>query len=442
MASIVKRGNTYRITVSLGRHTDGTQIRETTTFTPDPKKTEKQNEKALSEFVYHFEQKVKNGYISGEKITLEEFTQNWLKEYAEQELEESTLVSYKIYLEQTILPALGHIKLSELRPLVTKKFFNSLREDGARKDGKAGGYSEGTIKRMRVILSSILSSAVEWEYIASNPCYNTVRSKRHTRVQSQDVDYFTLDQAKAFLNCLNMTFPVVVEEHTRKAPNGKIKVIKRCVTNKTVTIPLQFKVLFNLAIFGGFRRGELLALTWDDIDFDNSIISITKSASYIPGKTEIKAPKTDSSIRKVSMPQSVMKLLRELKTEQLEYIMRIGSAWIGEHHKQKLNKNYLFTQANGKPMSVHTPRHKFQEIIKLYNNIQEDEAEKLPMIPFHGLRHTSATLLIAENIDIKTVSARLGHAQTSTTLDIYAHAIAKLDTKASNALECALEHNA
>lgn len=82
-----------------------------------------------------------------------------------------------------------------------------------------------------------------------------------------------------------------------------------------------------------------------------------------------------------------------------------------------------------------TPTLTFKKVINQYNKTVTNEKDKLPLIPLHGLRHTSATLLISENVDVKTVSSRLGHAQTSTTMDIYAHALKQMDEKASNALE-------
>ena len=92
MASIRKRKNAYQITVSNGRRPDGTQIIETATFTPDPNKTEKQNQKALEKFVFEFEEKVKSGkYLDGEKITFQAFTEIWLSDYAELHLVATTL---------------------------------------------------------------------------------------------------------------------------------------------------------------------------------------------------------------------------------------------------------------------------------------------------------------------------------------------------------------
>ena len=116
MASIQKRGKTYRIAVSNGRKPDGTQIIETTTFCPDPNKTEKQNQKALEIFVLEFEQKVKSGkYLDGEKLTFQAFHEIWLRDYAEQNLDATTVATYKRLLKAHILPVLGHLKLSKVQ---------------------------------------------------------------------------------------------------------------------------------------------------------------------------------------------------------------------------------------------------------------------------------------------------------------------------------------
>lgn len=119
--------------------------------------------------------------------------------------------------------------------------------------------------------------------------------------------------------------------------------------------------------------------------------------------------------------------IKRYKVEQAEYRLSIGDQW--------LDTNLLFVQWNGKQMHPCTPYSTFKDIIKKYNKTVENEADKLPDIPLHGLRHTSATLLILDNVDIRTISARLGHAQTSTTMNIYAHALEKMDEKAADSLE-------
>ena len=160
-------------------------------------------------------------------------------------------------------------------------------------------------------------------------------------------------------------------------------------------------------------------------------MSITKSVTLVKGTPVIKPPKTETSIRTLTLPSFSIQLLKQYKIEQNEYRLSLGDQWIGE--------NYLFIQWNGKLMNKSTPYHTFKRIIKKYNSTVSNEIDMLPQIPLHGLRHTSATLLIAEKVDVKTVSTRLGHSQTSTTMDIYAHALKKMDQKASDALEQAFK---
>lgn len=118
----------------------------------------------------------------------------------------------------------------------------------------------------------------------------------------------------------------------------------------------------------------------------------------------------------------------------------LGSAWAVDENGKRLN--FLFTQWNGKQMNVSTPLQRFHSIIKMYNKTVDKEENKLPLIHFHGLRHTCATLLISQGVDISTVAGRLGHSQTSTTLDIYTHPLRKMDEVASEKLENLLSKQA
>ncbi len=424
MATVEKRGNSYRITVSNGYDVTGKQIREKTTFTPDPEMTEKQQKKALEKFIFNFEEKVKNGkYLSGEKMSFLELSEYWKKEYASNQLEATTLEDYVEELEKKILPALGHLKIAKIKPAHLQSFYNNLLEDGVRRDGKSGGYSPVTIKKDHAIISSILSQAVLWQFIESNPCDRVAPPKN--KKLSEDIKHFTLEQAVYFLNALEMEYTTKYKAHDRTDDTGKKYHVPEYI--ETRSIPTQFKVFFNLALFGGLRRGELIALTWDDISFTSNSISINKSTGYVNKQMITKAPKNKSSIRDITLPSPVMDLIRKYRTEQLEYKMSIGDQWQGD--------NYVFIQSNGKQMHLATPYGTFKDIVKKYNRTMENEKDKLPDIPLHGLRHTSANLLIAENVDIRTVSARLGHAQTSTTMNIYAHSLKKMDEKAAIALD-------
>ena len=146
MASIRMRNGAYQITVSCGYDVKGKKLLETTTFTPDPAMSPKKQEKAAKEFAVLFEQRVKNGLaMDGRKITLEEFAHRWLLEYAETNLQPGTVWKYREELRDKILPALGHLKLTEIRPHTLNSFYLSMRKEGARKDGKSGGYSRATM---------------------------------------------------------------------------------------------------------------------------------------------------------------------------------------------------------------------------------------------------------------------------------------------------------
>ena len=192
-------------------------------------------------------------------------------------------------------------------------------------------------------------------------------------------------------------------------------------------------MLFNLAIYGGLRKGELLALEWSDINFDNDTVTVSKAVSVVAGHQITKEPKTKTARRTVSIPHFLTQRIKALKIERLKYRLSLGDYWQGAE--------WIFIQENGKQMSYSTPYSAFQDTIARYNVGKKDD-KQLPSIPFHGLRHTSATLLIAAKQDVRSVSSRLGHAQASTTMNIYAHALQETDRKAAAALESILVKHA
>lgn len=422
MASIRERNGSYQITVSLGRDVFGKKLLETTTFTPDPTLTPKKKEKAVAEFAMQFEAQVKNGLaMDGRKITLKEFTDRWLAEYAAQKLQPGTVEKYKAELYDKVLPSLGHLKLTELRPHTLNGFFVAMTKDGARKDGKPGGYSRNTITKTRNVLSSVLRTATEWEIIEKNPLDNV---RLHAEDTAEKIEFFTPEQAATFLDYIEQPYTVETKGHKRIDDTGKAYTVGNY--ERQMEIPEQLRVLFILAIYGGLRKGELLALEWSDIDFEADTISITKAVSVVAGQQVTKCPKTKTSRRTVAIPHFLTLRLKALKVERIKYRLSLGDYWQGAE--------WVFIQENGKQMSYSTPYSAFHDTLVRFNEGKK-EANPLPLIPFHGLRHTSATLMIASKQDVRTVSARLGHAQASTTMNIYAHALQETDRKAVAALE-------
>lgn len=410
MATVTRRGDTYRIRVYNGFDANGQRICYSTTFTPTEGKTKKQKEKELELFVLQYEQQVKSGQLlSGDKIRYKDYAQMWLDEYAKKQYKESTANLTEKYLLDCIVPDLGNLKMTEISPLHIQRFFDHLSSKGYIRNGVRKDYSQGTLRRIYNILSSSLTQAVYWQIIYDNPC-RRVKAPKVERVKEEN-EYFTLEEVKRFLDFLDEPY---------KTPHGANSEFY----DKKV-IPLQFKAIFYLAVFCGFRRGEILALKWEDIDFENGTIRISKSLSnFESGTAKITTPKNKTSNRIVSVPDCCLSLLSQVRSEQLQNKFLLGSAWRGEGN--------VFSRTDGYYMHKDSPYQRFKDTLKRYNQTHED---KLPDIRFHGLRHTMATLMISQGEDIKTVSSRLGHADTSTTLDIYTHAMKNRDKEASNNLE-------
>lgn len=422
MASIQKRGDAYSIRVCVGRDVYGKQIWKTTTFTPPAGLTPKKRQKAVEVFAVEFEQKCRNGkLLDGEKITLKDFIERWRSERAEQELQPGTLDKYNDAINHFILPALGHLKLTEIKPHSINKFLVDLTKDGCRHDGKPGGYSKGTIHKISNVLSSILRTATEWEVIERNPC-DPVRVKAEDTADK--IKFFTPQQTAVFLDYIEHPFTIHTRGHSRVDDTGKPYTVGDYTSTKE--LPTQLKVLFTLAIYSGLRKGEILALKWEDVDFENNTVAVTKAAAMVKGEQIVKVPKTRNSYRVVSIPHSVTEKLRKLQLEQTRYRLSVGNYWQGE--------GWIFTQDDGRMMNYSTPYKSLQDILSHYN-ADKAESDKLPMIPFHGLRHTTATLQIAAGTDVRTVSSIMGHRETSTTMNIYAHNLKTAEQEAVNRVE-------
>lgn len=184
-----------------------------------------------------------------------------------------------------------------------------------------------------------------------------------------------------------------------------------------------------MAIFCGSRKGELLGLTWNNIDFDNNMINITSTVNCIDKKVIIKAPKTRKSRRKLSLPSFIMQMLKQWKKQQAEYRISIGSKWVGD--------DWIFIQQDGKLMNVSTPYNTFKTIISKYNETDPKDSLKLPTyVSLHGLRHTNASLLVKSGkLDIESISENLGHSKTSTTMNYYVHSDDETKKETSKILE-------
>lgn len=386
--SIEKRGkNSYRLTVSEGFDLDGKPMIHRKTVHG----TKKDAEVELAKFVTE----VQNGLvIDGKSLKFSEFTEIWKRDYGSKELAPSTYKRYCRMLETRLLPYFGHFYISKIKPTDIMKFYDLLEKDTqlVRKQGNNGAktkkpLSGKTILEHHRLLRAMLHKAVYWQLIVANPAERVQPPKaRKPKRRSYDDE-----QTKILLENLEL---LSIED-------------------------TKYKVAITLTIFTGVRLGELMGLEWQDVDFKNGIISINRSSQYLSDiGVFTKVPKTESSIREIAIPEFIISLLEEYKLWYEEQKSIYGELWT--------DSDRLFVQADGKPMHPSTISKWF---VKYVGQIG------LPVINFHGLRHTNASLLVAQNIDIAVISARLGHAQISTTLDFYVHPLLSHNRKAGYALE-------
>ena len=386
--SIEKRGkNSYRLTVSEGFDLNGKPMIHRKTIHG----TKKDAEIELAKFVTE----VQNGLvIDGKSLKFSEFVEIWKRDYGSKELASTTYKRYCRMLETRILPYFGHFYINKIRPTDIMKFYDLLEKDTqlVRKKGNNGSktkkpLSGKTILEHHRLLRAMLHRAVYWQLIVSNPA---------ERVQP----------------------PKAKKPKRRSYDDEQTKILLENLEKLTVE-DTKYKVAIILTIFTGVRLGELMGLEWQDVDFRNGIISINRSSQYLSDMGVFtKVPKTESSIREIAIPEFIISLLEEYKLWYEEQKSLYGELWT--------NSNRLFVQADGKPMH---PSSISKWFVKYVGTIG------LPVINFHGLRHTNASLLVAQNVDIAVVSARLGHAQISTTLDFYVHPLLSHNRKAGYALE-------
>lgn len=441
MASITARPQkngtiSYTIFVSLGRDkTTGKQNIKTTTYTPKAQ-TPAKAEKEARAFAVAFEEKAKNGeLVSGEKVTVSEFVKVWEKNWLPAKTP-SVREKYMDILRLRVLPAIGHMKITAVRAAHIDRIIKNQQETGNARSPK-------TVRDTFTVINSVFRYALKKQYIKENPCLRCDDLPPVTMKTGKDLRFFNQDQAKRFLrDALTMEYELKYGQRGRKSKTtGKNYTVKEYTVKRAV--PLQWRLYFTMAIYGMFRRGEMCALTWNDIDEKKQTISIDKAAAMTRQEQYIKGPKTEAGIREVSMPEEVFSLLHEWKKEQTALCMKLGTAWKGHRNGMKedgktqdtFDENNIFIQLeNGLPVHLSTPGHKFHEIIDMYNATCAKEEDKLPDIRLHDLRHTGATLLLGNNADIETVSHRLGHSKASVTLDIYGHALPENDKQAADTL--------
>jgi len=450
MATIKKQGRGYKITVSNGFNYTGDRIRDHMTWVPDPGMTPRQIEKELNRQAVLFEEKIKATGVHNGNIKFADFAKIFIRDHAEPHLKEKTIVTYLDCLK-AINPAIGHIRLQNLRPKHLNDFYNNLAEEGIRVRELAyakvdfaallkerrltmaelhrrTGVAVETIRRLKLkkpiskknaqtlatamkvppystftyvrdltplsprsisvyhrTISAILGRAVKWGYIDTNPASRVDLP----RAEPHEAAYLDEEDARRLLVLLRVE-------------------------------PIKWQTIFIFDLLSGLRRSELLGLRWSDIDWKRHLIYIRQTHHYSVRKgCYDDTTKSHTSRRPLKVSNSAFVLLEVYREWQDHQRELLGDAWEDQDSR-------IFTTDAGAPMHPDSVSKWFSDFIK---------RSGLPKVTVHSLRHTYASLMIFDGIPLVTVSHQLGHAQTSTTANIYAHVVASAEAMAAQTFD-------
>lgn len=309
-----------------------------------------------------------------DEYTVATWLRSWYELYAKPNVRVATADRYHLMIETYTIPRIGHIKLAKLTTRDLQKLYKELMESGRtnRKSGHGNpGLSSTTVRSVHLMLHSAFERARKEKLIASNPTEDCIAPK----VEKHEMQILQPQHIKAYLDA----------------------------AEKREVLPM-----FYLELVSGLRKGELTALLWTDLDIENRTISVSKQYIKNPnGELTLSRPKTETSVRKVSIPQDAADLL------------------IAEHQKHPENP-YMF------PSPVTGEMYYPDSIVNIHKKILKDA--NLPYVRFHDLRHTFATLALQNGIDVKTVSSMLGHYDAGFTLRTYTHATRQKQDEAAQTM--------
>jgi integrase len=320
------------------------------------KGTKREAETRLRELLHSLETGV---YVKPSKITLAEFLERWLSDYARPNLSPRGFERYAGIVRQHLIPDMGGLALIQLRPEHIQQHYTAKLNNG---------LSARTVQYHHAVLHKALQTAVKWGLVGRN----VADGVDVPRAQHNDMQTWDEDDIQRFLS----------------TAAGKL-----------------YYELFYLAIFTGMRRGELLALRWSDIDFVFSQISVNRALHQLKDNSYIfTQPKSEKSRRTIALPPSASLMLKKYRENQ-----SLERALIG---KPLIDNDLVFSQYDGKPIRPNT-------VTRAWTLLAARAGVKV--IRLHDARHTHASLLLKQGVHPKIVQERLGHSSISMTLDTYSH---------------------
>lgn len=308
-----------------------------------------------------------NKYKPEKNYTFSDIQKMWYQEY-KLTVRESTLSRVNFLFNKNIFPYFENRKISSFSVSYCQKIVNKWKDE----------YS--TYKALKTYTTAVFDYAVRINVLHSNPMKEVYISKGNYRKKDERIKFYESEELKEFLEVA-----------------------------KKDKFPLSYP-LFRLLAFTGVRKGEALALTWDDIDFENKMLSITKTiARNTKNEIVINHPKTETSIREISLDGVTVEILKKWRQDQRKYLLSYGY--------NSLNpKQIVFASKNNNYLDPLRP-----------NNIQKRLCREsgIKDITIHGFRHTHCSLLFEAGLSIQDVRNRLGHSDIQTTMNIYAHVTKK-----------------
>lgn len=343
--------------------------------------------KIAKELDLEFQRQFERDQNTGVEMRLEEIW-NWYKNYyAPNKLRDTTFYNIKNMVEIKILPELGHLKIGQI---TTNRITMFLNDVSIKKDKETGKplkpkqyYKDSYVQAIYSSLFRIFNVAISNGWIKDNPCNNAIKPRKNRTAKKKPLE---IEQIKDILNKTN--------EYT------------------TYNAIIQFQ------IYTGMRIGETLALTWDDIDFKKREININKTVNFIKTDFIVGPPKTENSYRTLGMNNAIYHLLKLTKKEQ--------NVRKRELKNQYEDHNLVFSQVTGNYIYR-------TEINNRLNTIKK--GTDYEYITVHFLRHANATLLLNNGVDLKIVSAHLGHNDIKTTANIYADVLKSQQQKVAQIIE-------
>lgn len=401
-SKIEKRGEgKYRLTVGAGYDGDGKQAFHRKTVTA-ANLTDARKQYAL------FVAEIERGQVATSgKMTLRDFFSYWKSHYAENNLAPKTVYDYdRLFVR--IGHAIGHKRVDQIEPRHLLSFFKNLSEVGVRQDPNASRrkqttpaptmdkpLSPATQLKYYACLHGLFEKAVKWGFAPYNPV-DKVEPPKMRRTQKAIYDN---DETTLFLSALDGA-------------------------------SLKHRVMALLALSLGTRKGELFGLQWKHINLASGTVSIEQNLQYLSGQgLRLGPPKTETSVRKITIPSSVLPIVSQYRSEQAAQRLKLGSKWEGIG---TLDDDFIFTAWNGKPNYPDT----FNTWLKRFT-AQQGFKHITPQI----FRHMAATFLLVAGVDLRTVSGKLGHSSTAVTGNIYAHLLQTAEQATAETMDAILQQN-